>query len=423
MKWFITIVCLFSFSQHTYAQDMYLKKAKAYYYGTSKVNKNYKKAGEYFLKSIDKSNSLVSNRYIATMFLFGHGVNVNKALAKKFLMSGIKRGDVRSQELYDKYFSSEDKLQDQKKKTNGKLSTDTGGYIYNHTQDCYAGNVESCAIIALKYYEGDLVDQSYPIAGSFFERACNGGFRDGCYNLAIMYAKGIGVEKDQSKAIELFDVVCRAGGTDGCDALNIFNNKSNKNRTSSKPQSSEEQNIDELSNNDLKKMCQDGYMEACYELGLNYKLGKPDDTEKMLYYYEKSCHGNHANGCYSLGRVYHFGYGVDKDEDKADILFKKSMKLYKKECNKGKMPACFSLGEMYLDGLTEEKNILKVIKLWTKGCDGRNASSCFSLAMLHYEGENIQENKAKAKELWKKACNYGEEQGCKNVNKLTKDGI
>ncbi|NOR56525.1 MAG: hypothetical protein GQ531_09985 [Sulfurovum sp.] len=254
MKWFISILCFLYFSQQAYAQDMYLKKAKAYYYGTSKVTKNYTKAGEYFLKSLEENDSIVSNRYLATMFLFGHGVEVDKALAKELLVSGIERGDRRSQEIYDKYFPSKDTLKAQKKKTEGKLSTDTGGYIYNHTQDCYAGDAKSCAIIALKYYEGSLVDQSYSIAASFFTRACTGGFRAGCFNLAIMYYDGKGVEKDSSKAAELFDVVCRAGGTDGCNARNMLVQNSNENRTTSarKAHSTQEPNMDELSNNDLK---------------------------------------------------------------------------------------------------------------------------------------------------------------------------
>ena len=423
MKWFIAILCLFYFSQHAHAQDMYLKKAKAYYYGTSKVDQNYIKAGEYFIKSIEESDSIVSYRYLATMFLFGHGVEVDKAEAKKWLEMAVERGDERSQEIYDNYFSSEDKPTSTKKRIEGKLSTDTGGYIYNHTQDCYAGDAKSCAIIALKYYEGDMVDQSYPIAASFFSRACNGGFREGCYNLAVMYYEGTGIEKDEAKATELFDVVCRAGGTDGCNALNVLVNKSNENRTSSKTLPSQEPNTEDLTNNDLKKMCNDGYMEACYKRASNYRFGEHKNDEKMLYFYEKACYGNHADGCQTLGRLYYFGHVVKEDKDKGDILLKQAIKLFKKECNRGKMSACFALGEMYDAGLGEEKNILKIIKLWTKGCDGGDANSCFYLAMLHYEGKDIQENKSKAKELWRKACVYGEKQGCENVKKLTKDGI
>jgi hypothetical protein len=86
-----------------YAIERLIKSAKAYYYGTKKVGKNYDKAKKAFLKA-SKKGSLVAYRYLGTMYLFGHGTDVDKEEAKKWLMKAVDLGDENAKKVYTKYF-------------------------------------------------------------------------------------------------------------------------------------------------------------------------------------------------------------------------------------------------------------------------------------------------------------------------------
>lgn len=80
-----------------------LKSAKAYYFGTNQVGKNYEKARKVFLKAA-KQGSVTAYRYLATIYLFGHGVEVDKKEAKKWLMKAVNLDDENAEKLYKKYF-------------------------------------------------------------------------------------------------------------------------------------------------------------------------------------------------------------------------------------------------------------------------------------------------------------------------------
>ncbi len=85
--------------------DFNLKQAKAYFYGSTTVSKDYFKAKEYFLKAA-KQNSIDAYRYLGTIYLFGNGATVDKKEAKKWLQWAIDSGDMKAQEIYRKYIDN-----------------------------------------------------------------------------------------------------------------------------------------------------------------------------------------------------------------------------------------------------------------------------------------------------------------------------
>ncbi|WP_295421756.1 TIR domain-containing protein [Sulfurovum sp.] len=84
-----------------------VQHAKAYYYGTQTIAKDYTKAKDYFLRAANE-NSIDAYRYLGTIYLFGHGAAVNKEEAKRWLQMAIASGDMRAQEIYNKYISPSD---------------------------------------------------------------------------------------------------------------------------------------------------------------------------------------------------------------------------------------------------------------------------------------------------------------------------
>ena len=80
-----------------------LKSAKAYYYGTKQVGQNYEKALKLFLKA-SKKDSVMAYRYLGTIYLFGHGTDIDKEESKKWLMKAIDLDDENAKKIYAKYF-------------------------------------------------------------------------------------------------------------------------------------------------------------------------------------------------------------------------------------------------------------------------------------------------------------------------------
>lgn len=103
MKFFLSILIFLSFAVQSHA-DTYetVKLAKAYYYGTKDVRKDYTQAKRYFLEAA-QDQSLDAYRYLGVIYLFGHGADVDYDRAKMWLNKAIARGDQRSQEIYDTY--------------------------------------------------------------------------------------------------------------------------------------------------------------------------------------------------------------------------------------------------------------------------------------------------------------------------------
>ena len=100
IKLFLFLAVLYSALN---ASESNLKQAKAYYYGTKDVAKDYGKAKEYFLKAAQEG-SPVAYRYLAGIYHYGVGVPVNNDRAKRWLEKAISLGDERSKVLYEKFF-------------------------------------------------------------------------------------------------------------------------------------------------------------------------------------------------------------------------------------------------------------------------------------------------------------------------------
>jgi TPR repeat protein len=97
------------------------------------------------------------------------------------------------------------------------------------------------------------------------------------------------------------------------------------------------------------------------------------------------------------------------------------------------MNACSKLGTMYQIGDGVEKNPEKAAILFRKACDGiRNLpdvgfkpnlfvgclAGCNSLGLLHLKGEVVSKNIKEARRLWMLACKYGNKDACENLGVL-----
>jgi TPR repeat protein len=84
---------------------------------------------------------------------------------------------------------------------------------------CKGGNGESCARLAVIYYDGALVPRDYARARGLFERSCEIGVGWACGRAGNMYNSNLGGPRDTRRGFELLDRGCKQGGAFTCCQL------------------------------------------------------------------------------------------------------------------------------------------------------------------------------------------------------------
>lgn len=102
-----------------------------------------------------------------------------------------------------------------------------------------------------------------------------------------------------------------------------------------------------------------GSVEAEYELGLAYKLGRfrlnwkiPQNTERAAYWWSRAVSHGDINAAAYLADLYDDGDGVIQD-------YQKALSLRRKAAKQGQSDAMFGLATMYADGRGVKKNYSK----------------------------------------------------------------
>ncbi|MGB5505711.1 MAG: tetratricopeptide repeat protein [Sulfurovum sp.] len=121
------------------------------------------------------------------------------------------------------------------------------------------------------------------------EKRCYKGSMIDCYNLALMYESGEGIRQSFYSAARLFRMVCNAGEP------------------------------------------KDVYLQACYNLGFIYFLGKEagirQDFRQAITLFSKACSNGEQKSCYQLGMMYANGDGTKQNYSTAKEYFRKACDL------------------------------------------------------------------------------------------------
>lgn len=85
-----------------------------------------------------------------------------------------------------------------------------------------------------------------------------------------------------------------------------------------------------------KKICDDGNIIGCYNLGFSYDNAKgvEQDYKKAAKYYKKACDQGYPFACTALASLYHLARGVKKDIPTA-------REYYKRGCDLGDKAGCY----------------------------------------------------------------------------------
>ncbi|MGK0387252.1 MAG: TPR repeat protein, partial [Patiriisocius sp.] len=152
---------------------------------------------------------------------------------------------------------------------------------------------------------------------------------------------------------------------------------------------------------------------------------------------------------YNLGYMYFFGKGVEKDIDKAIVLYKRAALLddpfaqynlgcilfpkssnkvianeklaieyFRKSSKNEFTPAIIKLANIYLTkSKKKNKRIYLTIALQylEKAAQKNNIAAQYKLAMLYEKGKDVQQNKIKANFWFKEACKNNHLISCKKL--------
>ncbi|MFV0481823.1 MAG: tetratricopeptide repeat protein [Campylobacteraceae bacterium] len=199
-----------------------------------------------------------------------------------------------------------------------------------------------------------------------------------------------------------------------------------------------------------QKLCEKGDFLACERVGFSYESGKFEDTfdekkvdiDKAIYFYNIACIGDIKTSCAAIAEIYKIKAFEYQDKyisynEKACKLknswacnelgnfydsiknFKKAKDYYEKACNLKNEASCYELGVYYKMGTGVTQNIDKAISIFTFTCNGVEEYSCKELGELLIEKNNLKDGTF----YMSKACKSGNNDACKKIDKMKKDGL
>lgn len=157
----------------------------------------------------------------------------------------------------------------------------------------------------------------------------------------------------------------------------------------------EEKNVDELeklatSNPYLTDV---NYMLGVYYMAGDVKKGIPPDFKKAMSYLQKD-RENIAIANYKIAELYYYGYGVEKDYDKAIEYFKQSTSDKYRDHKAVAPIALLAISQIYLDKLADFENAAPYLMEAAQKFDKVEAQ--ITLAFLYHEGKGVTKNDEEA---------------------------
>lgn len=416
-----------------------LKNDKGTYYFLlgllEKKQKEYKKAIEYFEKSINEGNCYAMCEY-GTMFLEGNGVTSNEEKAFKYYQQAAKKGCVKALFLIGKMLKVDNDDDDGVEYL--KLAADKGyskaqyiyGFLiedddievedemeslYNIRKSAIQGNIQAMNYIiynfygedeypykddfyyfiksasdkgdiGLIYYLGEIIIRgengvkANPKEGAKYVRiAAENGFTPAITSYGELLLEGIGVEIDKELALEFF---LKGIEKDDSRAM-FFYSTMLKNG--------------DLVQQDFKKAMK--YLKMSIDkdcsTAINYYGdmlrtgdGIPVDKKEAIKYYKKAIKNGNTHSMVSYADMLCYGDGIPSNKEKA-------IKYYKKAIEKGSSDALHNYA-LLLSENDEKKSKEEALEYFKELINIGDESSMYNYAVMLLNGDGIEKNEEEA---------------------------
>lgn len=225
---------------------------------------------------------------------------------------------------------------------------------------CEMGDALACAHLGDKYHGGYVVERDAAKAAQYFRKGCEAGDSVSCVRLGDMYRKGDGVVRNVEEAARLYRQSCERG-KGGCLCLSELC----KTHTGIGPDTEEAARFylkacegqlepgtsltsceEAVKRDQIRKACEAGDAERCFDLGERYYLADPGDRHSNPFYihdnaeaawfFRLACAGGVSDSCFRLGQMHQKGIGVEKSLSEA-------ARFYREACEAGSKYSCRAL--------------------------------------------------------------------------------
>ena len=178
-------------------------------------------------------------------------------------------------------------------------------------------------------------------------------------------------------------------------------------------------------------LAEQGDGKAQYRLGCMYEFGngmRKDEEEADLWYRKAHpklrllAEQGDAEAQYYLGGMYSDGDGVDKDETEGEKWYSKAYQEFLPLAEQGDGKAQYRLGYMYNYGYGVEENDVEAVRWYRKAAEQGHARAQVSLGYMYDKGYGVSKDYAEAVGWYRKAAEQGYDRGQYNLGVMYRNG-
>lgn len=225
--------------------------------------------------------------------------------------------------------------------------------------------------VATCYKRGVGVPQSFEKALENYQKAISSDFpQTAFYNLFLLFADGIATKRNPEEALKW-----------------------------------------------LRKAAELEMPEACWHLGMHYKMGiiVEQDLNQAFRWFNLAADNNYPNAEYEVGIMYLHGIGVDRNENAAFAFLEKASAMLPEAMGK--------LGQCYSNGVGCSQDYSKALKCYQSAAEAGDSEAQYDLGVCYRRGEGTPVDIPRAIEWYEKAIAQGNTNAMVNCAILYDNGI
>ena len=238
-----------------------------------------------------------------------------------------------------------------------------------------AGNLQCTYQITKHIDHGDGIERDASKYFFYMNKAANGGNPEAFKELGDCYRDGIGTGRDGSMAFKWYQKAAEVS-IEGVTALAQCYTYA----------IGTQQNYEKAV--ELYKIAaEEGDAQAQCDFGICYRSGEgvEKDPLKAIEWYLKAAEQGHGGALNNLGIMYQHGIGVEPDLEKA-------AGYYLKAAEAGNADGQFCIGLMYANGAGVEQDYVEAVKWYKAAADQGEPDSMYHLAAHYNEGVGVEKN-------------------------------
>ena len=268
------------------------------------------------------------------------------------------------------------------------------------------GDANAQFALALRYADGDGVEQDQSKAVHWYQKAAEQGHAKAQFNLAVRYENGNGIERDQTKAVRWYLKAAQQGHSGAQFNLALCYRDGDG-----------VQEDQWKASHWFHMAAEQGDAVAQFNLAVRYEEGRGihQDQSKAIRWYRTAAYQGYANAQNNLAICYEQGRGVKQDQSEA-------VRWYRAAAEQGYASAQFNLALCYINGDGVEPNMPEAIHWYIKAAEQGHTTAQFNLAVRYENGNGVEKNQSEAVRWYRAAAQQGYASAQYNLSICYRDG-